>query len=101
MIKNNIPLSMPEATKYIKNSKDEGKEIGAFIKKFTKMSPAKAKELREKLRTLEMIKMDEEHISKIIDISPENPEDLNKIFLGIGLDEEETKRILETVRGFK
>jgi DNA-directed RNA polymerase subunit F len=101
MIKNNAELSMVEALEYLKNSKDEGKEISAFIKKFTKMSSLKAKELREKLNELGIIKMDSKYISKIIDILPETSEDLNKIFSGVGLTEEETKQILDAVRGIK
>ena len=32
---------------------------------------------------------------------PEDKEDLNKIFVGISLDEDETKKILDTVKTFK
>jgi DNA-directed RNA polymerase subunit F len=42
--------------------------------------------------------MKEEHISKIIDITPENQEDINKIFVGINLDENESKKILDTIK---
>jgi len=41
-----------------------------------------------------------EQIIKIIDLLPENQEDLNKI-VDISLDENETKKILETVKEFK
>ncbi len=101
MIKNNEQVSMAEAMEYVKNSKDEGKEIRAFIKKFTKLGVKDAKELREKIRKLELIKVDDRHLSKILDILPENPEDLDKIFVGISLDEDETKKILDTVKEFK
>jgi DNA-directed RNA polymerase subunit F len=101
MIKNNTPLSMVEATEYLKNAKDEGADLTAFIRQFTKLSPAKAKELKEKLKSLDMIKMDDRYISKIIDILPETSEDLNKIFSGIGLNEEETEQIFGAIKGFK
>ena len=32
---------------------------------------------------------------------PEDKEDLNKIFIGMGLDEDETKKILNVVKEFK
>jgi len=92
---------MSEATEYVKGSKDEGKEITGFIKKFTKLKVNKAKEMREKLKALEMVKIDEKDISKIIDILPENNEELNKMFVGISLDEEEAKKVLEVVKEFK
>ena len=47
------------------------------------------------------MKMKSEHISKIIDLVPENSEDLNKIFVGTNLDEDETKRIIDEVKQFK
>jgi len=47
------------------------------------------------------MKMKDEHIVKIIDILPDNEEELNKIFAGINLDENETKKILDTVKEYK
>ena len=92
------PISIAEVSKYVK--KDETDAIG-FIKKFTKLNAKDATELKKKLVALDLMKLKEEHIIKIIDIFPENAEDLNKIFIGIGLDEDETKKILETVKEFK
>ena len=91
---------MPEAIEYIKN-KDSGTEIKGFIKKFSKISLSQAKELRKKLEGLDIMKIDEKSISKIIEIFPENEEDLNKIFVGISLDEEETKKVLDTIKEVK
>lgn len=101
MIKENVAISMAEAQEFVKNSKDEGKEMKSFIKKFTSLTDKKAKELRKQLNSLEIIKLDEKSISKIIDFMPQDNEDLGKIFSGIGLDDEEASKILETVRGFK
>src|SRR3989344_4858273 len=85
-IRINEPISMAEVTEYV----DKDSEISKFIKKFTK-----------KLESLDLMKMKSEHISKIIDLLPENQEDLNKIFLGTGLDEEESKRILDEIKKYK
>ena len=101
MIKDSKPLSMAEALEYVKSSKDEGKEIKVFIKKFTKLSPKDAKELRKKLEALNILKIDSRQISKIIDLLPENVEDLNKVAVGLSLDEEESKNILDVVKEFK
>ena len=101
MIKNNQSLSMAEVTEYTKKTEDTGKEIIGFIKKFTKLKPKEAKELRKKIEELGLMKVRTEYIVKIIDLMPENSKDLNKIFVGISLDEDETKKILETVKEFK
>ncbi len=96
MIKNTTPLSMVESLGYIKGDDASKAEIKKFIKKFTTLKPEKAKEMRKKLESLDLMKMKPEHIAKIIDLIPKDPEDLNKIFNDIGLNEDETKKILET-----
>ena len=100
MIKNNQPLSMGEAKEYVKKSEGETDVLG-FLNKFTKLNPKEAKEMRKKLEALELMKLKKENIVKIIDLMPENQENLNKIFIETNLDEDETKKILETVKEFK
>jgi|SRR3989344_7087601 len=101
MIKNAESISMAEAIEYVKKNENSETDIKGFIKKFTKLSQKEAKELRKSLEKLELMKLKTENISKIIDIIPENAEDLNKIFTEVGLDEDETKKILEAVKQFK
>lgn len=101
MIKDNIPLSMAEASGYLEKDKETEANVKAFIKKFTKLSVKEAKELRKKLKGLDLMKMDEKQICKIIDVMPEKAEEVNKVFIDIGLDEDETKKILETIKEFK
>ena len=91
---------MAEAAEFIKK-KDADLDVGIFIKKFTKLSPGKAKELRKNIEKLDLIKVSEKHIGKIIDVLPENKEDLNKIFADVGLDEDETNKLLEETKKFK
>ncbi|MCH8945331.1 MAG: hypothetical protein IIA85_00210 [Nanoarchaeota archaeon] len=98
MIIDNQTLSMAEVLEY---TKDKESDIVKFIGKFTKFTPEKAKELRGKLEGLELMKVKPEHISKIIDLVPANQEDLNKIFMGVSLDEDESKKILDTIKEFK
>jgi DNA-directed RNA polymerase subunit F len=100
MIKNNEPLSMSEATKYLGKT-DSEIDVKTFIKKFVKIKPQKAKELRKKLGELNMMKLKPEHISKIIDVLPEDKESLNKIFSDVSLNEDETNKILEIVKEYK
>ena len=91
------PLSMAESLKYI----EKDNEVSKFVKKFTKLSPKESEEFKRKLGDLGLIKLKLSHMIKIIDLMPEDKEDLNKIFIGMGLDEDETKKILDVVKEFK
>jgi DNA-directed RNA polymerase subunit F len=100
MIKNSEPLSMAEALEYVKKGEAETEIIG-FIKKFNKLKAKEAKELRREVESLNIMKVKPEYVVKIIDILPETPEELNKIFVDVSLDEDETKKILDTIKKFK
>ncbi len=99
MILNKEPLSMAESTGYIE--KETGKETLAFIKKFVKINAKDAKALREKIKDMDLMKVNDEHITKVIDLLPQNTEDLNKIFTDVGLDEDENNKILDAIKEFK
>lgn len=101
MIRNTTPLSMAESLEYIEKDKKSEKTAAEFIKKFVKINTKEAKELRKKLEELNIMKMNDLNISKLIDILPEKPEEVNKIFIDVGLDENETKKILDTIKEFK
>ena len=101
MITEKEPLSVSEAGEFVSKNTTENTEIIGFVKRFSNLSPSKAKELKEKLVGLDLIKLREEHISKIIDLMPENKEDLNKIFVDLSLEEDETNKILDTIKEFK
>lgn len=97
MINESKPISMAESVEYLEKDSDAMQ----FIKKFKVLKVEKAKELRKKLESLDLMKLDDKHISKVIDLIPEKSEELNKIFVDIGLNEDETKKILDTVKEFK
>jgi len=97
MINESKPISMAESVEYLEKDSD----IMQFTKKFKILKVKEAKELRKKLEELNLIKLDDRHNSKIIDLMPEKAEELNKIFVDIGLNEDETKKILDTVKEFK
>jgi DNA-directed RNA polymerase subunit F len=99
MIKDRQSLSMTESEEYIKDN-ESSVELSKFIKKFAKLDIKKAKELKKKIEELNLMKIKSDYTSKIIDILPENAEDLNKIFVDINLDENETQKILDTVKEF-
>ena len=101
MIINRKPLSMIEALKYIKKEESEETDVIGFIKKFSKMKKEKAEALQKNLTGLELLKVRDEHITKIIDLMPESAEELNKIFVDVNLDDEEAKKILNTIKETK
>ena len=92
---------MAESLEYIEKDKRADKPAADFIKKFVKITPKEARELRKKLDDLKIVKMNDMTISKLIDVFPEKAEEVNKIFVDIGLDENETKKILDTIKEFK
>ena len=97
MIEKSESLSMSEAAEYIGDNAD----MKAFVKKFVKLKPEKAKELRSKIEELDLMKVRHDHISKIIDLLPESKEELNKIFSDVGLEDEEVTKLLDIIKEFK
>lgn len=103
MILDRTPLNLNEVQDLLKDidAGERGEEMEMYMKKFLKTKPAQAKKIREKLETLDMIKVKREHIVKIIDLLPQDATDLNKIFVDVSLTEDETNKILEIIKGSK
>ncbi|MFA5071463.1 MAG: hypothetical protein WC511_03805 [Candidatus Pacearchaeota archaeon] len=101
MIKNSEPLSMAEVVELVEKENEDELEIIGFIKKFNKLKPKDAKNLKQSLNELKLIKIKADYVAKIIDVLPETAEELNKIFVDVSLDEDETKKILDTIKQFK
>jgi len=99
MIKNTKPLSMPEVMGYLNS--DNKEELIGFIKKFNQIKTKDSTEMRKKLEDLNLIKMKEEHLVKVIDFLPITLEELNKIFVDVSLDEDEAKKIVDIVGEYK
>jgi len=95
MIEKLNSLSRAESLEYIKE-----KELKLFAKNFIKLKEEKAKELRKKIENLNLIKLNQKQTSKIIDFLPEDKEDLNKILQDVSLDENETAKLLSTIKEF-
>jgi DNA-directed RNA polymerase subunit F len=101
MIISKEPLSMAEAFKHIKEDESSETDIVGFIKKFIKIKKGHAEKLRKTLQALELMKVKNEHIAKIIDLVPETKEELNKIFVDVSLDEDESQKIINTIKESK
>jgi DNA-directed RNA polymerase subunit F len=93
------PLTLSEVLD-LAGDTDREKEIKTFIKKFTKMPIDKAKAMREELEKLELLKLKEEYIVKIVDFLPKDAIDLNKIIVDVSLDQEEVNKILDVVKKY-
>jgi DNA-directed RNA polymerase subunit F len=100
MIISNEPLSLAEVLDYMKNEETESELVG-FIKKFNKLHVNEAKELRKEVEGLGIIKVTTEHAVKIADLLPETAEELNRIFVDVSLDENETQKLLDTIKKFR
>lgn len=96
MIINKQSLSIAESKEYMKD-----KDILKFSKEFVNMKTEKAKELRDSLEKLNIIKLNQKNISKIIDFLPEDREDLNKSIPDVNLDENEANNVLSKIKEFK
>ncbi|MEM2173870.1 MAG: hypothetical protein QXJ34_02645 [Candidatus Pacearchaeota archaeon] len=70
-----------------------------YASKFAKLNFDEAKKLREELKALQLAKLDDEHIVKIV---PRDADELRKIFVGsISPDQNEMQKILEIVAKYK
>ncbi|MDP1695691.1 MAG: hypothetical protein Q8L29_02140 [archaeon] len=97
MILNKKPLSLVEV-KELRKEREEKKPIDEYLAKFAKISKDKAKKIAEEIRALNNPKINEEQIVKVVDLLPEDIEEVNKIFNEINLNEEEANAILQIVK---
>ena len=95
-IKEETPITMAEVVSLAGDS-EKGVAIKKFIKGFNKMDVKKAEKMREELRGLDLIKLKDLHIVKIIDFMPSDASELNKVIIDVSLDQEEVNKILDVV----
>lgn len=101
MIKNKETLTLAETKELLQKA---GTEKAAatlnFIKKFAKSSIAEVLKLKQELKALDIAKLKEEDLVKLIDFMPGDAEDVRKIFTGseISLDQNEIAKLLEVLK---
>lgn len=102
MIKSIKPLTLSEVRDILQDREEteRDKQVVAYTKKFTKLSSENMKKMKQELEQLGLVKLKEEHITKIIDIIPTDQEDVRKIFVDISLDENEITKILEVTKKY-
>jgi len=103
MILERTPLNLNEVEEIIKDTPDTEKkqQTEEYLKKFLKTKPEQAKKIKADLDKLDLLKMKREHVIKIVDLLPSDVSELNKIFVDISLNEDETNKILEIVKNSK
>ncbi len=74
-----------------------------YLGNFVFLKPKEAKELVEKLKKLQIPRLKNQHIFKIVDLLPETPEELKFILQSftITINSENAKKITELVKSFK
>jgi DNA-directed RNA polymerase subunit F len=103
MIKERKVLTLSEVETILNKTKenDKSKSLLAFIKKFKKTEVESVEKLKEELKRLDLIKLKDMDLAKIIDFLPENVVELNKCAQGSNLDSEEINKVLEVVKNSK
>lgn len=105
IIKEN-PISVVELKEELSKIKKRDKEPNLRVQKtedyinlFAHLSPEKEKELREKIAKLDIPRLKDEHINKIIDILPKDVEELKTVLQGytITVSKENIQKITEVI----
>lgn len=99
MILEEEPITMAEVSELVGDS-EKAQEVKEFIGKFTKMKAEDAKKMKEELKSLNLLKLKNTHIVKIVDLLPKDSTDLNKIMDDVSLDQEEVTKILDVVKKY-
>lgn len=99
-IKEEKPITMAEVI-VLAGDSEKANNIKNFIKNFSPMNIKKANEMKEELKKLDLIKLKDEHIVKIVDFVPTSVAELNKVVVELSLDQDEVNKILDVVSNFK
>ncbi len=100
------PLTLVEVREKLENMKKgqdlsfRGNRTHGYVTKFAKGKQAEVEEMKKKLKALDIVRLKDRHIAKIIDICPEDPETLKAILSGesITVKQEDLQKVLECVK---
>ena len=102
------PWTLVEVKEVLKEVKGRVKELPVrlnktqeYLQQYTKIDGKKVKELKEKLGKLEILRLRERHMVKLIDIMPRDLDGLRLIFSGenVTLKQEDLQKILDALHG--
>ncbi|MCB9359183.1 hypothetical protein H6503_04590 [Candidatus Woesearchaeota archaeon] len=108
-ILNQTPVTMAEVKDELTKIQKKAGELNyranktlAYLQEFSKLSTAKSKELREKIEGLNIPRLKDEHIVKIVDTLPKFQEEVKSLLSGytITITNDNAKKIADTVSSF-
>lgn len=100
MILNKTPLTLAQVKAYASDTLEENKVLADYLKAFEKLTKEKAESLASEVHALNNPKIKDELVVKVVDLLPQDAEDVNKIFLENSLSEEETGALLAIVKKY-
>ncbi len=96
------PITLAEVKVILKKNErplSKGVSTLEYLKKIPILKEDKAKELIEKLKKLEITRLKDKHIVKIVDIMPKDMDSLKMLLSeDISLKQEELQKILDTIK---
>ncbi|HII29900.1 TPA: hypothetical protein HA317_02450 [Candidatus Woesearchaeota archaeon] len=109
MVINDEPITMVELREELarieKRDKEPSFRVGRtteYLNAFVQLSPQKAEEFKKRILELNIPRIKDEHIDKIIDVMPASVEELKSVLMGymITVNNENIKKIMNAVGGF-
>lgn len=97
MIIEKKPLTLAEVVELVGDG-ERAEKIKLFSKNFIKLDAKKSKELKEELKELNILKLNEEGIVNLVNFMPQDAQDIMKVLEGISLDQEEIDKILGVLK---
>lgn len=103
------PITMAELREDLKKIKERDNELNfrankteEYLNMFSAMDAGKAVELKDKIKKLDVPRLKEEHMTKIIDIMPSTPEEVKSLLQGytITVNNDNLKKIADAVAEF-
>ena len=103
------PVSLPELKERLEeiqtrdgNLTFRGNKVRDYLNKLTKMDSKTSKELKTKILSLEIPRIKDRQIAKIIDVLPEDLEDLKALMVGetTTITDENMQKIVDVVKEY-
>jgi len=104
-----VALNIVEVKEMLKKIKERDQELNfraqktaEYLDAISTIKPKQAKELKEKLLGMEIPRVKEMHVQKIIDIMPKTPEGVKTVFSGlnISITADNVKKIADAVNEY-
>ncbi|MEM4181770.1 MAG: hypothetical protein QXX68_01290 [Candidatus Pacearchaeota archaeon] len=93
MIKEKVPITYIEAAELVEKT-ERAEKLRKFVKEFNFTDKKKVLSLKEKLKSLNLYKLNDEAIVNLINFLPETAQDIFKILPEVSFTEEEVNKIL-------